>query len=62
MKIRLSNHLKLKVKVRKINKSLPLKIIQEFDKIYFDNKTKHWIAVKENQYAGKKATHDSSFR
>lgn len=53
MKVRLSDHLKLRIKVRKINRLLPLNIIKNPSEIYFDQETKHWIAVKEENYAGK---------
>ncbi|OGK11656.1 hypothetical protein A2954_00440 [Candidatus Roizmanbacteria bacterium RIFCSPLOWO2_01_FULL_37_12] len=53
MKIRLSDHLKFKAKVRNISASLPKKIVKEAEKIYFDKETRHWIAVKEEKYTGK---------
>ena len=53
MKIRLSEHLKLRIKVRKISPSLPFKIIKKSKEIYFDKETKHWVAISEEKYAGK---------
>ncbi len=53
MTIRLSEHLKLRITIRKINKSLPRKLVKNSREIYFDKETKHWIAVKEEKYAGK---------
>lgn len=53
MVVRLSKHLKLRIKVRRIDQRLPLKVIEESQEIYFDKETKHWVAVKEEQYAGK---------
>lgn len=53
VKIRLSEHLKLRIKVRKISPSLPLKIIKKSKEIYFDKETKHWVAISEEKYAGK---------
>lgn len=53
MAIRISEHLKLRIRVRKINKLLPQKIIKESNDIFYDNETGHWIAVREEKYAGK---------
>lgn len=53
MAIVLSDHLKLRLKIRKINKFLPGKIIKESSEIYFDIETNHWIAIKYDKYAGK---------
>lgn len=53
VKIRLSDHLKLRIRIRKISKSIPQKIIENAQEIYFDKETEYWIAVKEEKYAGK---------
>lgn len=53
MRIRLSDHLKLRIQIRKIDKSLPKKIIENAQEIYFDRETNYWIAVKEEIYTGK---------
>lgn len=53
MKISLSEHLELRIKIRKINRLLPRKIITCSNEIYFDTETQHWIAIKREKYAGK---------
>lgn len=53
MTLRLSKHLKLRIKIRKINKNLPGKIVEHSESIYFDILTRHWVAVKKEKYAGK---------
>lgn len=54
MRISLSQHLKLRIKVRKINRQMPKRIVEESKELYFDQETKHFIAVKEETYAKKK--------
>jgi len=53
MRIVLSEHLKLRLKVRKIPKDLPEKIYREAEARYFDNQTLYKIAVLTAKYAGK---------
>lgn len=43
----------MRLKVRKISKSLPRRIIESAEAVYFDIETNHWIAVKQERYAGK---------
>jgi len=54
MRIIFSEHLKLRLKVRKIPKELPKKVYQKAKERYFDNKTCYSIAVSTAKYAGKK--------
>ncbi len=51
MKIFLSEHLKFRIKVRKINRLLPRKIVENYKELYFDKETKHWIAIRREKYA-----------
>ena len=53
VKIRLSEHLTYRVKIRKINKSIPRKILKNPEYIFYDQTTNHWIAIKDLEYAGK---------
>lgn len=54
MTVRLSDHLRLRMKVRKIYFRLPRRIVEKPDYLLFDVVTKHWIAVKEETYGGKR--------
>lgn len=51
--IRISEHLKLRIRIRKIPVAMARRIVSESQEIYFDNETNHWIAVAEGSYAGK---------
>lgn len=53
MSIILSDHLKLRIKIRRISRLLPKKIIEQYEDLYFDKETSHWTAVKKEKYAGK---------
>lgn len=54
MLISLSNHLRLRLRTRKINAALPKRIIENAEQICFDVETNHFIAIKQERYAGKK--------
>lgn len=51
--IKLSGHLTFRLKIRKINKEIPQKILKKPEELYFDQVTKHWIAIKKLEYARK---------
>lgn len=54
VRIRLSQHVLLRIRIRKIDKRILREIILNPEEIYFDIESKYWIAVKEEEYAGKK--------
>lgn len=43
----------MRIKVRRISKIIPKKIVENAQKIFFDKETDYWIAVKEEKYAGR---------
>ena len=53
MRIILKDHLKIRLKQRKIPQSYPKKVITNPFSIYRDNLTNHLIAIKELAYYGK---------
>lgn len=53
MKITYRDHLKRRLKERKIPNSYPRKVFVNSSKRFFDNGTSHHIAISKLQYAGK---------
>lgn len=53
MRIILKPHLKIRLKVRKIPKNYPRKVLSQPDNYYFDTSTNHMIAVKKLKYIEK---------
>ncbi len=53
MTVRYSDHLKFRIKIRKINRLLPKRIVEEAKEVYFDRETEHFIAIRMGKYAGK---------
>ena len=53
MKIVLSNHLKIRLKQRKIPQDYPKRILKQSDDNFLDSETGHKIAIKKLRYGGK---------
>lgn len=53
MRVLLSEHLLLRLMVRKIKRSLPAQIIKNPEYNFFDKETNHYIAVKKARYETK---------
>lgn len=53
MKIVYTSHLEFKLNIRDIPYHLPRKIFQEASEHYYDNLTKHYVAIHPVQFEGK---------
>lgn len=53
MKIIYTDHLKFRLKIRKISQDLPKYILKYADEHYYDNLSRHLIAVHQVEFKGK---------
>ncbi|MBU4251816.1 MAG: hypothetical protein KKC39_04005 [Candidatus Omnitrophica bacterium] len=53
MKIIYTSHLEFRLKVRNIHYDLPRKVFKQAKEHYYDNLTKHYIAIHQFEFGGK---------
>lgn len=53
MEIIYTSHLKFRLKIRNIPYDLPLKVFKQAKEHYYDNLTRHYIAIHHVEFVGK---------